>query len=45
MGLSRVVYLGMRARQRGRDFVVEKYVPGFSYKALMRARSPGGGSF
>lgn len=38
-----MVYLGTRARRRGRDFVVEEHVTGFSYKALMRARSPGGG--
>ena len=45
MKLSRVVYLGTRAKLRGRAFVVKENVTGFSYKAIMRARSLGGGHF
>lgn len=42
--LSRGVYMGNRANLKGRVFVMKENVAGFSYKAIMRARSLGGGS-
>ena len=45
MKLSRVVYLGTRTKLRGRAFVVKENVTGFCYKAIIRARSLGGGQF
>ena len=40
-----MVYLGTRTKLRGRAFVVKENVTGFCYKAIIRARSLGGGQF
>lgn len=43
--LSRVVYMGTRTKLRGRAFIVKENVTGFRCKAIMRARTLGGGQF